>query len=140
VKTLATEKNIKFEFAIAENMRELTGDANLFKHIVFNLYTNAIKFNRLNGSVTVAASEVDNAIEVSVADTGIGIREEDQERIFYEFERVEVAQTPYYEGAGMGLALAQRFVEMHSGEIWVESDYGKGSKFIFRIPFKEEQN
>ena len=139
IKTLATEKNIKFEFDIAENMKELTADANLFKHIVFNLYTNAIKFNRLNGSVTVSASAVDNSIEVSVADTGIGIREEDQERIFYEFERVEVAQTPYYEGAGMGLALAQRFVEMHGGEIWVESNYGKGSKFIFRIPLKEEQ-
>jgi signal transduction histidine kinase len=140
VKTLATERNIKFQFNIAEDLEELTADPNLFKHIIFNLYTNAIKFNRLNGSVAVSSSMADGSLEVSVADTGIGIREEDQERIFYEFEKIELAQTPYYEGAGMGLALAQRFVEMHGGEIWVESEYGKGSTFKFRIPLRQEQN
>lgn len=136
VRALASEKNVKFEFDIDTNTGLLAADINLFRHIVFNLYTNAIKYNKLNGKVMVSASGVDDSIEVSVADTGIGIRREDQERIFREFERVEDADEPFYEDAGMGLALAQRFVEMHGGKIWVESEYGKGSKFTFRIPRK----
>ncbi|MBI4830181.1 MAG: sensor histidine kinase [Candidatus Lindowbacteria bacterium] len=137
VRALASEKNIKFEFAIDGAVGNLDADSNLFKHIVFNLYTNAIKYNKINGKVVVTACLADDSVEVSVADTGIGIRREDQERIFYEFERVEDTQEPYYEGTGMGLALAQRFVEMHGGKIWVESEFGKGSKFIFRIPLAQ---
>ncbi|RJP22233.1 MAG: sensor histidine kinase [Candidatus Abyssobacteria bacterium SURF_5] len=139
VKALASEKNIKFEFNIASNTRTVTADANLLKHIIFNLYTNAIKYNRINGKIVVAARRVDDVIETSVTDTGIGIRAEDQERIFHEFERVDEGQEPYFEGAGMGLALAQRFVEMHGGKIWVESEYGKGSTFIFRMPVAQEK-
>ncbi|MBI5117463.1 sensor histidine kinase [Candidatus Poribacteria bacterium] len=138
VRALASEKNIKFEFNIDGAVGDLNADSNLFRHIVFNLYTNAIKYNKINGKVLVNASLADNSIEISVADTGIGIRREDQERIFYEFERVENTQEPYYEGTGMGLALAQRFVEMHGGKIWVESEFGKGSKFVFRIPLAQE--
>jgi signal transduction histidine kinase len=137
VKALATEKNIQFEFAIDDTVGEFEADVNLFKHVVFNLYTNAIKYGRINGKVTIASAMVDDALEVSVTDTGIGIRPEDQERIFYEFEKIESAQTPYYEGSGMGLALAQRFVEMHGGKIWVESQHGKGSTFVFRIPMSQ---
>jgi signal transduction histidine kinase len=139
VRALASEKNIKFEFNIDDNVGAITGDVNLFKHIIFNLYTNAIKYNKINGKVLVAASRVDDSAEISVSDTGVGIRREDQERIFREFERVEDAQEPYYEGAGMGLTLAQRFVEMHGGEIRVKSEYGKGSKFIFTIPLTQRQ-
>jgi signal transduction histidine kinase len=134
VKALATEKNIRFEFEIDGEVAELTADLNLFKHIVFNLYTNAIKYSRISAKVVTSACIADGSMEISVADTGAGIRPDDQERIFYEFERVEDTQTPYYEGSGMGLALAQRFVEMHRGKIWVESEYGKGSRFVFRIP------
>jgi signal transduction histidine kinase len=137
VRALASEKNIKFEFNIDDAVGDLNADSNLFRHIVFNLYTNAIKYNRINGKVMVNASLADNSVEISVADTGIGIRREDQERIFYEFERLENTQGPYYEGTGMGLALAQRFVEMHGGKIWVESEFGKGSKFIFRMPLAQ---
>ena len=137
VKALATEKNIQFEFAIEDGVGELEADVNLFKHVVFNLYTNAIKYGRINGKVTTASAVVEDSIEVAVADTGTGIRPEDQERIFYEFEKVESAQAPYYEGTGMGLALAQRFVEMHGGKIWVESEHGKGSTFVFRIPLSQ---
>jgi len=136
VKALASEKNIKFEFDLDSDSGEVNADGNLFRHIVFNLYTNAIKYSRINGMVTVSAVRKDDAIEISVADGGVGIRPEDQGRIFYEFERVEDSQVPYNEGSGMGLALAQRFVEMHGGEIWVESEYGKGSKFIFTIPLE----
>jgi signal transduction histidine kinase len=137
VKTLATEKNIKFEFNTDGNVDELDADVNLFKHIVFSLYTNAIKYGRINGKVITESCIADDSVEISVADTGIGIRPEDQERIFREFEKVESAQTPYYEDMGTGLALAKRFVEMHGGKIWVVSEHGKGSKFIFRIPLSQ---
>ncbi len=138
VRALATEKNIQFEFAFDDGVGELTADLNLFKHIVFNLYTNAIKYGKTNGTVVTASSIVEDSVEISVADTGIGIRPVDRERIFYEFEKVEDTQSPYYEGSGMGLALARRFVEMHGGKIWVESEYSKGSRFIFRIPLSRE--
>ena len=140
VKSLATEKNIKFEFKTDGNVGELDADVNLFKHIIFSLYTNAIKYGRINGTVITESCIADDSIEISVSDTGIGIRPEDQERIFHEFEKVESSQTPYYEGMGTGLALAQRFVEMHGGKIWVESEHGKGSKFIFRIPLSQGRN
>lgn len=134
VRALASEKNIRFEFDVDSDIGDVTADENLFKHIVFNLYTNAIKYSRINGEIVVASSHTDDFVEVSVTDEGVGIRRDDQERIFYEFEKVADTQTPYFEGTGMGLALAQRFVEMHGGKIWVESEYGRGSKFIFRIP------
>jgi signal transduction histidine kinase len=140
VRAIATEKNIRFEFEINENVGELDADINLIKNIVFNLYTNAIKYGRINGTVITESCIVDDCVEISVADTGIGIRPEDQERIFQGLKKVETPQTPYYEGTGMGLALAQRFVEMHGGRIWVESEHGKGSKFIFRIPLSQGEN
>ncbi len=138
VKALVSEKNIKFEFDLDDDPGEVSADGNLFKHIVFNLYTNAIKYSKINGIVTVSAARKDDAIEISVADEGIGIRPEDQDRIFYEFERVEDSQAPYNEGSGTGLAMAQRIVEMHGGKIWVESEYGKGSTFIFTIPLEQQ--
>ncbi|GAB4330185.1 MAG: hypothetical protein Kow0099_00610 [Candidatus Abyssubacteria bacterium] len=134
VRALASERNIRFEFSIDPGVGQITADMSLFRHIIFNLYTNAIKYNRINEKITVSATRVDDSLEIAVEDRGIGIRAEDQERIFHEFERVEDAQEPYFEGTGMGLALAQRFVEMHGGKIWVESEYGKGSRFVFRIP------
>jgi signal transduction histidine kinase len=137
VRALASEKNVKFDFDLDSSVGEIAADINLFKHVIFNLYTNAIKYNKMNGTVHVTAARVDDSLEVSVTDTGVGIRPEDHERVFHEFERVEDAQEPYYEGAGMGLALARRFVELHGGRIWVESEYGKGSKFVFRIPLKQ---
>jgi len=141
VKALATEKNIRFDFKTDGKVDELKADVNLFKHIVFNLYTNAIKYGRINGTVTTESCIADDSVEISVEDTGIGIRPEDQERIFHEFEKVESSKTPYYsEGMGTGLALARRFVEMHGGKIWVESEHGKGSKFIFRIPSSHDQS
>jgi signal transduction histidine kinase len=138
-RALASEKNIKFEFRIEPNINTIVADSNLFKHIIFNLYTNAIKYNRINGKIIVTAARVNGMVEISVTDTGVGIRAEDQERIFHEFERVDEGREPYHEGAGMGLALVQRFVEMHGGKIWVESQYGKGSSFIFRLPITQEK-
>ena len=73
-----------------------------------------------------------------MADTGIGIKQEDIPKLFKEFTQLESAYIKKYEGTGLGLALTKRLVELHGGRIWAESEYGKGSKFTFLIPVRQE--
>jgi signal transduction histidine kinase len=144
--------------------REIEADEIKFRQILFNLMSNAVKFTPEGGSVSVRArvtrdegretrdakktssvvpaSEASgrpSSIEISVSDTGIGISREDQHRLFEPFQQVESSLTRSYQGAGIGLSLCRRFVELHGGRIWVESEPGKGSTFTFVIPaaFKE---
>ena len=79
----------------------------------------------------------DEHIRVTVWDTGIGIKEEDQEKLFKEFQQLDGGTDKRYEGTGLGLALSKRLVEMHGGKIWVESEPGKGSRFSFTLPIKQ---
>ena len=98
--------------------------------MLLNLVGNAIKFTPEGGRVWVRAGSENGAVRVEVADTGPGIAAEDQERIFLEFQQAgSDAGKP--QGTGLGLALAKKFVEMHKGKIWVESEVGKGSRFFF---------
>jgi len=117
---------------------------------MYNLLSNAIKFTPAGGSVQVTAERLREAsdngdgaapggagewIQVAVADSGIGIRLEDQERIFGEFEQVDPSYAREQQGTGLGLALTRRLVGMHGGRIWVESEGpGKGSTFTFVLP------
>jgi len=78
-----------------------------------------------------------NFVEVSVSDTGIGIKPEDMPKLFNEFIQLESPYEKKYEGTGLGLALTKRFVELHGGRIWVESEFGKGSKFSFALPMRQ---
>jgi signal transduction histidine kinase len=103
------------------------------KQVLLNLVGNAIKFTPEGGRVWVSAGAENGAVRIEVGDTGPGIALEDQERIFQEFQQAgSDAGKP--QGTGLGLALARKFVEMHGGKIWVESDVGKGSKFTFTLP------
>jgi signal transduction histidine kinase len=79
-------------------------------------------------------SELADFIEISVADTGIGIKEEDMPRLFQPFQQLESPYTKKYNGTGLGLVLAQELIKLHNGRLWVESEIGKGSKFTFVIP------
>ena len=88
------------------------------------------------GSVAVASARVDGEVQVSVADTGPGIAPADQERIFEEFQQTDVG-VAQREGTGLGLALSRRLVELHGGRIWVESELGHGSRFVFTLPAEE---
>ena len=102
--------------------------------MLFNLLSNAVKFTPEGGRVEVAAATDDEAVEVAVTDTGVGIAPEDQEAVFEEFRQVG-ASAAKQEGTGLGLALCRkRFVELHGGTIWVESAVGAGSTFTFRLP------
>ena len=98
-----------------------------------NLLSNAVKFTPDGGRVDVSARRGDGAVEVAVSDTGIGIAPEDLDHVFEEFRQVG-SGTAKAEGTGLGLPLAKRFVELHGGRMWVESEVGRGSTFSFTLP------
>lgn len=125
----------------------IVADKIKFKQVLYNLIGNAIKFTDINGNVTIKASLLpknvklpvsirnrNDAIFVSIQDSGIGIESKYIDKIFREFEQVDSSLSRNYEGAGLGLPLTKKFIEMHGGVIWVESTVGKGSTFNFVIP------
>jgi len=144
VKTLAIKKGIALTFDVAPDLPVVTADMPKFKQVMYNLLSNAIKFTRPGGAVTTTASitledpSAEPLLCVSVQDTGIGIKQADQARIFGEFEQVESSYGREQQGTGLGLALARQLVTLHGGRIWVDSDEGKGSTFTFVIPARIE--
>ena len=110
------------------------GDQRKLKQIMYNLLSNAVKFTPVGGSVEVSAVRDDHFIEITVADTGMGIKAEDIPKLFKSFTQLESVYTKKFEGTGLGLALTRQLVELHGGRIWVKSEFGAGSKFIFTIP------
>jgi signal transduction histidine kinase len=111
----------------------VTGDERRVRQVIFNLLSNAVKFTPQGGQVDVRGVQVNGEVRVSVTDTGPGIAREDVERIFEEFQQTE-AGLEQREGTGLGLALSKRLVELHGGRIWVESEPGEGSTFVFTLP------
>jgi two-component system, sensor histidine kinase LadS len=112
----------------------LRGDALRLRQVLINLIGNAIKFSDGRGRVTVGARRDESDFVFSVRDEGIGIAEQDCQRIFQTFEQVDRGDTRKYGGTGLGLAICKALVEMHEGEIWVQSELGVGSVFRFRVP------
>jgi len=98
-----------------------------------------VKFRPEGGRIGINARLADGSVEISVSDTGIGIAPEDQARIFEEFRQVGSDYAHKVEGTGLGLTLAKKFVELHGGKIWVESEVGKGSTFSFTLPERSSQ-
>ncbi|HWU39580.1 MAG TPA: GAF domain-containing sensor histidine kinase, partial [Candidatus Acidoferrum sp.] len=135
MRPLAAKKAIDFQVESDPRIGSLPMDAARIKQVLLNLVGNAIKFTPEKGQVWVRAAVEDGSVRVEVADTGPGIPAEDHERIFLEFQQAQTtrgADKP--EGTGLGLALAKKFVEMHGGRIWVESEVGRGSTFAFSLP------
>jgi CheY-like chemotaxis protein len=102
--------------------------------VLFNLLSNAVKFTPNGGKVGIRARMVDGAVEVAVWDTGVGMAEEDQERIFAAFQQIERADEGKTEGTGLGLTLTKQLIALHGGSIWVDSTPGQGSTFTFMLP------
>jgi CheY-like chemotaxis protein len=115
----------------------IVADQRKLKQILFNLLSNAVKFIPAGGSVNVSAVRDVDFIEITVADTGIGIREEDIQKLFQSFTQLESVYTKGFEGTGLGLALTRQLVELHGGRIWVKSEFGAGSRFSFTIPLTQ---
>jgi signal transduction histidine kinase len=133
VRERALQDGVQVAFAASPGVDRVTGDERRIRQVIFNLLSNAVKFTPAGGAVDVRATRVDGEVRVSVADTGPGIAAEDHERIFEEFQQTE-AGVEQREGTGLGLALSKRLVELHGGRIWVDSEPGKGSTFVFTLP------
>jgi len=130
----AAQRRIWLEVNSAGPLPLVQADPAKIKRILYNLVSNAIKFTPEGGRVIIEASADDKMAEISVTDTGIGISAEDQKKIFTQFHQLDSTSTRKFEGTGVGLALSKKLVEQHGGEIRVESELGKGSRFSFTLP------
>jgi signal transduction histidine kinase len=129
----AGAKDIAFRLKCGE-LPPVKCDARRIQQVLNNLVSNAVKFSRKGGTITLSAKARDDAIEVSVVDTGQGIDAADLEKLFKQFEQGAAQATGGERGTGLGLAIAKKLVELHGGTIGVESKRGVGSKFTFRLP------
>ena len=134
MRPLATKKAIELRVENDESLEQFSMDGARIKQVLLNLVGNAIKFTPPADGCGCAPSGRTARVRVEVGDTGPGIAAAEQERIFLEFQQVESSAKGKPEGTGLGLALAKKFVEMHGGKIWVESEVGKGSRFFFTLP------
>jgi signal transduction histidine kinase len=135
VREQATTGGVQVALHANGGLDVVTGDERRIRQVIFNLLSNAVKFTPAGGSVDVSATQSNGKVTVSVADTGPGIAAEDLDRIFEEFQQTETGASQS-EGTGLGLALSKRFVEMHGGRIWCDSELGKGSTFQFTLPLR----
>ena len=133
VRERATKEGVRSRSRRRLARHTVIGDERRVRQVIFNLLSNAVKFTPAGGTVDVAVARIDGEVRVSVSDNGPGIAKEDQVRIFEEFQQA-TAGKEQREGTGLGLALSKRLVELHDGRIWVESELGKGSMFVFTLP------
>ncbi len=133
LKPLSTEKKLILTNNISAELPLIYADENRIQQVLHNLIGNAIKYTQ-KGEVTITATSKNNFVEVCVLDTGIGINGDDLQNIFKPFEQAELKDTISHRGTGLGLSVSSQLVEEHGGEIWAESELGKGSKFYFNIP------
>jgi PAS domain S-box-containing protein len=137
-KEKAYKQNLQMTFEIAQGLETMIVDERKIKQVLFNLVGNAVKFTPAGGIIKVEVTLADDKefLKYSVHDTGIGISTEDQTKLFKPFEQIDTRLTRKYKGTGLGLSLCKQLVELHGGRIWVESEAGKGSNFIFVIPMR----
>jgi signal transduction histidine kinase len=135
IRERAVRRSIALNTAVDERVGQVHADERKIRQVLLNLLSNAIKFTPEGGRIHVAARSVNESIEVSVTDTGVGIAPEDQEAVFEEFRQVGTAEKKV-EGTGLGLALSRKFIELHGGRIWVKSQVGAGSTFTFTVPVR----
>lgn len=130
-------KDLEVTFNIEPDLTTLEADRGRLIQILYNLISNAIKFTPAGGKVLIYCKKSGNRALISVIDTGIGISAEDQLKLFQPFIQLSKSATKQYCGTGLGLALVKKLVTLHQGDIWVESEPGKGSNFTFAIPLRK---
>lgn len=133
MKQQADEKNILLKNEVPQNMSKVLADKERIVQVLVNLLGNAIKFTPKNKTVTLHAKEKDETVEFAVTDEGIGIPEEKIDKIFDKFYQVDSTSNREFGGCGLGLAIARSIIELHNGQIWVKSQPGAGSKFMFEL-------
>jgi signal transduction histidine kinase len=129
----ATRKDIEIISSVKESLPPVNGDEGTLVETVINILGNAIKYSRTGGKIKIQVLESENNIEISVADTGIGIAKEDLPFIFNDFYTGKDGQK-IEKSTGLGLAIARRIIEAHNGTISAESELGKGTTFTIRLP------
>jgi signal transduction histidine kinase len=138
VEALAADKKLELKVMIPTDLPSGKGDEQRIAQVLLNLVGNAIKFTE-SGKITVKVNVSNETFLVSVSDTGPGLSEADQIRVFKEFHQADGSSTRKKGGTGLGLSIAKRIIEMHGGRIWVESTLGKGSTFGFVLPVLVER-
>jgi signal transduction histidine kinase len=137
VRERAGRRGIAITRVVDERVGTILADERKVKQVLLNLLSNALKFTPEGGRTEVRAAVNDEAVEISVADTGVGIALEDQEAVFEEFRQVGTADRKV-EGTGLGLTLSRKFIELHGGRIWVKSRLGEGATFTFTLPLRRD--
>ncbi len=137
----AAGKNLRISMNMPQRLPDIAGDRRLLAEVLQNLLDNAIQYTQPGGQIMLSAEDGEGEVIFTVSDTGIGIPQAEQPRIFERFYRVDVARSREVGGTGLGLAIAKHLVEVHGGRIWVESEVGQGSQFHFSVPvFRSEHD
>jgi PAS domain S-box-containing protein len=141
IKEAAQKKRLQVSTTFDGPIINLPADERRLKQILVNLLSNAVKFTPEGGKIgiDVTRDDVQEVVKITVWDTGVGILQEDLPRLFQPFVQLDSRLSRQYAGTGLGLALVRRMVEMHSGKVTVESEVGKGSRFIVMLPAKPEE-
>lgn len=132
----ASKKSISLQMELDQQVGSIRADRNKLQQILINLVSNAIKFGKEKGFVTIRATQMHDALHIEVIDNGIGISTEDQQKLFKPFIQLDSSSTRKYKGNGIGLYIVKQFVDLHGGNVWLESEIGKGSTFTFTISLK----
>ena len=136
----ANEKHLRVSVNLPPSLPDISADRRRIAEVLQNLLDNAIQYTPSGGEIVVSASSDGQEVTFTVSDTGIGIPQVDQPRIFERFYRVDVARSREVGGTGLGLSIAKHLVEAHGGRIWVESEVGRGSEFRFTVPVFQPQH
>jgi signal transduction histidine kinase len=135
---LIEQHEIKLDTLVKENLPKVMANQRQLEHVMRNLMSNAIKFNKKGGQIKVQARRKVNFIELCVADTGVGIERDNLSNVFDKFFQVNTSTDRAHGGTGLGLSVAKEIIEAHGGKIRVESEPGKGSRFYFRLQIAKE--
>ena len=133
MKTVVEKNNIKFITKIPMDLPNIIGDRHRLSQVLKNLMVNAVKFTD-RGSISIEAEKKSNHILISIKDTGIGVSKDELKKIFNKFYQAYTGDDRENEGTGLGLFICKEIVGKHNGEIWAESELGKGSKFVIKLP------
>ena len=135
---LASDKKLAFKIDVAADLPVGRADERRLTQVLLNLVGNAIKFTD-TGEVRIMARARNGSFDLSVSDTGPGISEANQAKLFQQFQQADNSITRKKGGTGLGLAISKRIIEMHGGRIWVESVLGQGSTFSCTLPVRVEK-
>ncbi len=135
----AVEKDLRLSVNLDKKLPDIAGDRRRLTEVLQNLLDNAIQYTPAGGQIMVSAESYNGEVVFTVSDTGIGIPQADQPRIFERFYRVDVARSREVGGTGLGLSIAKHLMEAHGGRLWVESEVGQGSQFHFSVPIFDSE-